>query len=84
MGNTEETMRMKLGDRSLFCKILYRGAVPDIEEMQWPPCLEDWTKFLLEARMRGSSYKRFQGVVGNVCEMANRLWSKKRHATVVF
>ncbi len=78
MGNTEETTRMKLGDWSLFCKIMFRGAVPDIDEMQWPPCLEDWTRFLLEARVRVPSYKGFQGVVGNVCEIANRHWSKKR------
>ena len=77
MGNTEETTRMKLGDWCLFCKILSRGAVPEVHDMQWPPCFEDWTRFLLEARVRVSSYKRFQGVVGNVCEVANRYWSKK-------
>ena len=56
---------------------MYEGGIPEIEAVQWPPSAECWVRFLLEARARVSSYKRFQGVVGNVCEVANRFWSKR-------
>ena len=77
LGNTEEGSRMKLGDWTLYCKLMYKGSIPEIRDVQWPPSAECWTRFLLEARVRVSSYKRFQGVVGNVCEVANRFWSKE-------
>ena len=56
---------------------MYEGGIPEIEAVQWPPSAECWVRFLLEARARVSSYKRFQGVLGNVCEVANRFWSKR-------
>ena len=68
---------MKLGDWTLYCRLMYKGSIPDIKDVMWPPSVECWVRFLLEARVRVSSYKRFQGVVGNVCEVANRFWSKE-------
>jgi len=53
------------------------GSIPDIKDVMRSPSVECWVRFLLQARMRVSNYKRFQGVVGNVCEVANRFWSKE-------
>ena len=72
-GNTEEGLRMKLGDWTLYCKLVYNGSIPKIREVQWPLPAECWVQFLLEARVRVSSYKRFQVVIGNVCEVANKI-----------
>ena len=76
-GNTEESTRMKLGDWTLYCKLMYKGRIPEVKEIQWPPNHESWVSFLLQARVQVSSYKRFQGVVGNICEVANRFWSQE-------
>ena len=77
MGNTEEGTRMKLGDWMLYCRVVHKGSIPKFQDVQWPPSAGNWLHFLFEARTLVSSYKRFQGVVGNVCEVANRFWSKK-------
>ena len=78
MGNTDENTRMKLGDWVLYCKVMYKGSIPEFQDVQWPPSAGCWLHFLLEARVLVSSYKRFQGVVGNVCEVADCFWSKKQ------
>ena len=76
-GNTEESTRMKLGDWTLFCKVMYKRKIPEFQEVQWPPNSSCWLRFLFEARGAVSSYKRFQGVLGNVCEVADRFWSTR-------
>ena len=68
LGNTEESSRMKTRDWTLHCKLVYNGKTPEVQEVQWPPSQDSWVRFLLEARPRVSSYKRFQGHVGNSCE----------------
>ena len=78
-GNTEETTRTKLGDWLIFCKAVYVGIVPKVDEVQWPPQISEWEAFLVEARQKVSSYIRFKNVVGNVCGVANRYWSNKMH-----
>ena len=55
LGNTEEGSRMKLGDWTLFCKLMYKGSIPEIRHVQWPPSAESWVCFLFEARVRVSS-----------------------------
>ncbi len=75
-GNTEEGSRMKLGDWTLYCNIVHGGLLPEIQDIQWPPTCDDWKFFLVNARERTASYKRFQGMVGNVCEVAVRYWYK--------
>ena len=77
-GNTEEGSRMKLGDWALYCNVLHGGQLPEIQDIQWPPTCEDWKFFLVHARERTASYKRFQGMVGNVCEVAVRYWYKQK------
>ena len=77
LGTTEEVSRMKFGDWTLYCKLMYTGSIPEITDVVWPPASQCWVRFLFEARVRVSSYKRFQGVVGNVCEVADRFWSKE-------
>ena len=69
---------MKSGDWTLYCKVMYKGSIPEFQEVQWPPSGGCWLRFLLQARVLVSSYKRFQGVVGNVCKVANRFWSQER------
>ena len=44
--------------------------------IQWPPRARCWLRFLFEARVLVSSHKRFQCLVGNVNEVADRLWRK--------
>lgn len=56
-GNTEEGSRMKLGDWTLYCKLMYKGSIPEIKGVVWPPSTECWTRFLLMASVRFSSYK---------------------------
>ena len=74
--NTEEGSRMKLGDWTLYCRLVYSKSIPETKDVQWPASAECWVCFLLVARVHVSSHKRFQGVVGNVCEVADRFWSK--------
>ena len=73
--NSEEGTRMNQGDWYLFCRLIYGKAIPKFEDVLWPPGRDAWLDFLLELRPQVSSYKRFQGVIGNVCEVANRYWS---------
>ena len=74
LGNTEEGTRLKVGDWTLYCRLMYGDRIPEILDVVWPPQPECWVRFLVEARLQVSTYKRFQGVVGNVCEVANRFW----------
>ena len=75
--NTESGTASKHADWSMFLTIVYDGRVPPLEKVAWPPVVTDWLKFLVDARTRVSSYKRFQCVVGNVCVFANRYFSGK-------
>ena len=77
-GNTEEGTRTKFGDWVLFCDIVHPGPTPEVQEVIWPPSCESWKMYLMEARQRTHSYKRFQGMVGNVCEVAVRYWYKQK------
>ena len=61
---------MKLGDWTLCSKLIHKGSIPEIRDVKWRPGVQCWVHFLLKARV--CSYKRFQGVVGNVCEVADR------------
>ena len=54
-----------------------RGRQPNIEEVNWPPSVEQWVHFLLSVRPKVSSYKRFLNLVGNVAHTASRHWEKK-------
>ena len=76
-GNTEESTRTKFGDWVLACGILYPGIPPQIDDVAWPPARDEWLRFLAEARERTASYKRFQGVVGDLCELTKRHWFHK-------
>ena len=75
-GDTEEGTRMKLGDWYLFCRLMYGKDIPRFANVTWPPGRDDWLEFLVDLRPQVSSYKCFQGVIGNVCEVANRYWSR--------
>lgn len=77
-GNTEESTRMKATDWLKYCNILHPGGQSDIALVGWPPSVDGWVKFLLALRPTVGSYKRFQGVVGNVIEVATRFWSQRR------
>ena len=77
-GNTEESTRMNLNDWSIYCKIVYNKATVALADAAWPLSFEEWQTFLLQARPGAGSYKRFQGVFGNVCEVAVRYWARKR------
>lgn len=68
---------MKLGDWTLYCKVMFKGNIPELKAVKWSPSSNCWKRFFLEARVRVSSYKRFQGLIGNVCEVADRYWSKE-------
>ena len=50
---------------------------PEINDIAWPPSRDEWLRYLAEAREKTASYKRFQGVVGNVCEVTKRYWYHK-------
>ena len=63
---------MKRRDWCKYCHIVYCGEVPALGDVQWPPSQETWTNFLMAAREQVSSYKRFSGWQGNVCEAACR------------
>lgn len=78
-GNTEEGTLMKIGDWKLYCNIVHSGQLPEICDITWPPSCEQWKHFLAHARERTASYKRFQGMVGNTCEVAVRYWYKKQN-----
>lgn len=65
--NTEEVSRLKFGDWVHYCKIVY-GRQPNIQEVTWPPSVEQWVNFLLSVRPKVSSYKRFLNLVGNVAQ----------------
>ena len=75
LGNTEESSRMKIGDWMLYCRVMHMGSIPEFQDVQWPPSAGCWLQF--EARKLVSSHKCFQGVVSNVCEVADRFWSNK-------
>lgn len=77
-GNTEESTHMKATDWLKYCNILHPGGQSDIALVGWPPSVDGWVKFLLALRPTVGSYKRFQGVVGNVIEVATRFWSQRR------
>jgi len=77
-GNTEEGSRMTLGDWTLYSNIVHGGQLPEIHDIQWPRTCDDWKVFLVHARERTASYKRFQGMVGNVCEVVVRYWYKQK------
>lgn len=74
--NTEEVSRLKFGDWVHYCKIVY-GRQPNIEEVTWPPSVEQWVHFLLSVRPKVFSYKRFLNLVGNVAHIASQHWEKK-------
>lgn len=76
-GNTEEGSRGKLGDWLIFCRAVYSEQVPEVDQVCWPPSLARWEVFLTEARPQVSSFTRFKSMVGNVCEVAIRYWSKR-------
>ena len=78
LGDTEEGTRLKVGDWTLYCRLMYGDRILEILDVVWPPNPACWVRFVFEARLQVSSYKRFQGVVGNVCKVANRFWSKER------
>ena len=44
--------------------------------MSWPPDRDAWPDFLVDLWPQVASYKRFEVFVGNVCEVANRHWSR--------
>ena len=75
--NTEEGTRMKQGHWYLFCRLMYGKDIPNFGDVSWPPGRDAWLDFVLDLRPQVSSYKRFQGVIGNVCEVANRYWSRE-------
>lgn len=56
----------------MYCQFIYGMTVPALDDKQWPPAEEDWIAFLNDARAQVSSYKRFTGVVGTVCEVGSR------------
>ncbi len=70
--NTFEGQQKKAHDWQLFCRCLFGTAVVALDDMQWPPTCDDWVACLINLRPRLSSYKRFRGVIGNVCEVAAR------------
>lgn len=59
----------------MFCRIVYGGKIPKLSDITWPVPKSDWEDFLCQARPKVSSFKRFQCVVGNVCELGNRYFS---------
>ena len=75
--NTEEGTRMKQGDWFLFCRLMYGKDIPRLQDVEWPPGRDVWLEFVLDLRPQVSSYKRFQGVIGYVCEVANCYWSRE-------
>ena len=81
--NTEEGTRMKQGDWYLYCRMMFGKGIPRFEDVRWPPERDAWLEFILDLRPQVSSYKRFQGVIGNVCEVANRYWSRERNEDAV-
>ena len=76
MANTEEGTRTKQADWFLFCRLTYGKDIPKVHDWEWPLIKDAWLDFVLALRRQVSSYKRFQCVIGNVCEVANRYWSQ--------
>ena len=47
LGNTEEGSRMKLSDWTLYCRMMYKGTITDIRDVQWPPRAECCVRFYI-------------------------------------
>ena len=73
--NTHTGSVVKQADWSMYCTIMY-GRIPAVKDVEWPPSLELWRKFLMECRYKVSTYRRFESVVSNVVWVATRYWSR--------
>lgn len=79
--NTEEGTKTKTRDWRTYANFMYGQDIPEVHDVSWPPSQDKWVDFLVHARSVVLSYPRFQGMVGNVCEAANRFWSTQRQVS---